>query len=139
MKRLFTFLLVCMLVGDAFGQTNVIDDRLQNVLTQSDDNVKISVNIILKSQMDSDDLKAQTRNAANRKERQATTVEELKKYSEKSQRDVLSLLKVEERNNSAAEIRCHWLVNAISCVTTKEVIYQLSSHPDVAAITYDEP
>lgn len=138
MKRLFTIMLVCLLIGNAFGQNDVIDDRLQNVLTQSDDNDMISVNIILKSQMKSDDLDAHTRSAANRKDRQAMAVEELKKYSEKSQQDVLSILKASERNNSVTDIHCHWLVNAINCKLTSDLIYKLSTHPDIETIAYDE-
>ena len=137
MKHLFTILLVCLFMGNAMGQTDVIDDRLQEMLNQNEGE-KISVNIILKSQISSDDLKAQTRSAADKESHRTIAVNELKKYSEKAQQNVLSVLKSAERNNNAADIRCHWLVNAINCRLTSDVIYELSTHPDVAMIAYDE-
>ena len=137
MKHLFTILLVSLFMGNAIGQTNVIDDRLQEVMYQNDGDM-ISVNIILKSQIDSDDLKSQTRNATDKKSKRTIAVTELKKYSEKSQHDVLSVLETGMRNNSVTDIRCHWLVNAINCKMTKDAIYELSTHPDVATIAYDE-
>ena len=124
-------------MGNAMGQTDVIDDRLQEMLNQNEGE-KISVNIILKSQISSDDLKAQTRSAADKESHRTIAVNELKKYSEKAQQNVLSVLKSAERNNNAADIRCHWLVNAINCRLTSDVIYELSAHPDVAMIAYDE-
>lgn len=137
MKHLFTILLLCLFMGGAIGQNVVIDDKLQEVLNQNQGE-KISVNIILKAQMNSDDLKVQTRDAADRKSQRTIAVSELKKYSEKSQHDVLTVLKSAERNNDVADIRCHWLINAINCKLTKDVIYELSVHPDVATIAYDE-
>lgn len=137
MKHLFTILLVCLFMGNAIGQTGVIDDRLQETLNQNGDEM-ISVNIILKSQINADDLKSKTRNAADRKSQRSIAVSELKKYSEKSQQEVLSVLKSAERNNDATDVRCHWLVNAINCKVTRDVIYELSAHPDVAAIALDE-
>lgn len=137
MKHLFTVLAFCLLIGNAFGQTNVIEENLQEVLNQNEGK-KISVNIILKSQISSDDLTMKTRNATDRKSQRTIAVDELKKFSEDSQNDVLSILNAEVRNNSVTDIRCHWLVNAIHCEATSDVIYKLSAHPDVAAIAYDE-
>lgn len=129
--------MVCLFVGDVFGQNAVIDDRLQEVLSHNEGE-KISVNIILKSQMNYDDLKSKTRSAVDRKSQRSIAVNELKKYSEKSQHDVLSILRAEERNSSVADIRCHWLVNAINCKLTSDLIYELSAHPDVETIAFDE-
>lgn len=137
MKRLFTILLVCLFVGDAIGQTDVIEDKLQEILNHNKGE-KISVNIILKAQMNHDDLKVMTRTAADKESQRSLTVNELKKYSERNQYDVLSILKTEEKRNSVSNIRCHWLVNAINCKLTSDVIYKLATHPDVASIAYDE-
>ena len=137
MKHLFTTLVFCLLIGKVFGQSNIIEDKLQEVLNQNDGK-KISINIILKSQIAAEDLKSEARTADDRKSQRDIVVYELKKYSEKSQKDILSVLKSEERNNSVTDIRCHWLVNAINCKATADIIYKLSTHPDVASISYDE-
>ena len=81
MKHLFTVLALCLLIGNAFGQTNVIEENLQEVLNQNEGK-KISINIILKSQIAAEDLKSEARTADDRKSQRDIVVYELKKYSE---------------------------------------------------------
>lgn len=39
-----------------------------------------------------------------------------------------------ERNGASSCIVAHWIVNAINCKADKEILYKLSSHPDVQSI-----
>lgn len=49
----------------------------------------------------------------------------------------MSILTSEQRNNQVTDIKCHWLSNAITCTTTRDVIYLLANHPDIEIIGID--
>ena len=65
-------------------------------------------------------------------------VSELKSFSEQSQKDILSLLKVCEVNGDVKDVKTHWLSNLVTCTTTKDYIYLLSEHNDVEILGYNE-
>ena len=50
----------------------------------------------------------------------------------------MSILDAEAKSGEVEDIRCHWLVNAISCSASSEVIYLIARHNDVEVIAYDE-
>ena len=133
MKKYLLITIAIIIFNNIFAQNiNVIEPELQEILNQKSDEL-ISVNIIFKSQMNSFDL---PRNIS-KDERRDFIIGELKHFSEKEQSDVMAILRSEERNDKAAKIRNHWLVNAINCELSHDVINQLSSHPDIAIIGYD--
>ena len=138
MKKLFLSLLIsCMLCGVCYAQNhNVIEYELQEVMNQKGDEM-IDVTIVLKSQIDDAKLQAMAGRTDDKMIQREIVVNELKDFSSRQQADVMSVLKAEETNGNVTAIRSLWIVNAISCETSREVIYQLSTHPDVAVISYN--
>ena len=131
-------LVACLLLSVFFvnAQNNVIDDELQKILNQKG-NDYIDVNIMLKAQMTSDDFAVLNCKSDSKEVRREIVTNELKKFAEKSQRDIMSVIKAEERSNSVIDIKTHWIANFINCKAKRDVIYQLASHPDVVLITYN--
>ena len=138
MKKLFLSLLIsCMLCGVCYAQNhNVIEYELQEVMNQKGDEM-IDVTIVLKSQIDDAKLQAMAGRTDDKMIQREIVVNELKDFSSRQQADVMSVLKAEETNGNVTAIRSLWIVNAISCEASREVIYNLSSHPDVAVISYN--
>ena len=138
MKKLFLSLLIsCMLCGVCYAQNhNVIEYELQEVMNQKGDEM-IDVTIVLKSQIDDAKLQAMAGRTDDKMIQREIVVNELKDFSSRQQADVMSVLKAEETNGNVTAIRSLWIVNAISCETSRDVIYQLSTHPDVAVISYN--
>ena len=137
MKKIFVLvagLFFCTLFANA--QNNVIDSELQNILNTKN-NDYIDVNIILKSQMSTEDFQALNCKSDSKEVRRELMINELKKHSQKTQENVLSFLNAEERNNNVIEVKSYWLTNFINCKASRDVIYQLASHPDVASIVYN--
>ena len=132
-KLLFALLLACSFVM-SYAQTNVIDKDLQEVLNRGDE--MISVNIILKSQLEPSSLRAIVDDNKEKSLRREVVVNELKSFAEKTQKDILSILKSEEMRGGVTSIKSHWLSNSITCTISKDLIYQLSTHDDVALIGY---
>lgn len=137
MKKIFVLvagLFLCTLFANA--QNNVIDNELQTILNQKNDDY-IDINIILKAQMSTAELSSLYCKSDSKEVRRELMVNELKKYSQRTQSDVLSFINAEERNDNVIDVKGFWLTNFINCKAKREVIYQLASHPDVASIVYN--
>ena len=136
-KSILLLLLTLFSLNLIYAQTNTIEPELQEVLNQKGDEM-ISVNIILKSQADVHKLQQIAAKASDRKSKREVVVNELKSFSKSTQSDLMSILDAEAKSGKVEDIRCHWLVNAISCSASSEVIYLIARHNDVEVIAYDE-
>ncbi|MBR5603301.1 MAG: S8 family serine peptidase [Bacteroidales bacterium] len=136
MRKIFYTLAFLFLSNIAFSQ-NTIDPILQEVLYQKD-NELVSVNIILKAQIDHDALQEKAKRVTDKKSRRDMLVDEFKLFTEKEQNEVMSILIAEERNGCVSDINSHWLSNAISCKASREVIHLLSKHNDIELIGHDK-
>ena len=137
MKKIFVLvvsLFLCVLFTNA--QNSIIDNELQKILNQRNDDY-IDVNIIFKSQMTSDNFAVLNCKSDSKEVRREVMINEMKKFAEKSQRDVMSVIYAEERSSKVIDVKSHWIANFINCKAKADVIYQLASHPDVALITYN--
>lgn len=138
MKKIILLLLFTSIF--ILGQSqkyNVIDHELQEVMNHKSDET-ISINIILKSQIDLDKLNTNNKRFNDKSSKRESFVKEFKEFSEKTQSDVLSILQSEKRSSRVSDIKCHWITNMINCNATRDVIYQLSNHPDIALIGYNK-
>ena len=139
MKKNILFLLVTLFSFNFINAQNVntIEPKLQEVLNQKSDEM-ISVNIILKSQIEEQRLRDLASKTDDRKSKREIVVDELKRFSKDTQNDIMSILDAEERNGKVSDVKCHWLVNAISCNASSEIIYNIAKHNDVSVIAYNE-
>ncbi|MBR0324220.1 MAG: S8 family serine peptidase, partial [Bacteroidales bacterium] len=136
-KSILLLLLTLFSLNLIYAQTNTIEPELQEVLNQKGDEM-ISVNIILKSQADVHKLQQIAAKANDRKSKREVVVNELKSFSKSTQSDLMSILDAEAKSGKVEDIRCHWLVNAISCSASSDVIYHIARHNDIEVIAYDE-
>ena len=136
-KNILLLLLTLFSLNLIYAQTSTIEPELQEVLNQKSDEM-ISINIILKSQADVQKLQQIAAKANDRKSKREVVVNELKSFSKSTQSDLMSILDAEAKSGSVKDIRCHWLVNAISCNASKDVIYHIARHNDVEFIAYNE-
>ena len=137
MKKIFVLvanLFFCIFLLNA--QNNVIDNELQKILNQKNDDY-VSINISLKTQMSSEELASSYCKSDSKEVRREIVINELKKFAEQSQKDVMSVINAEERSNGVVDVTSHWLINSISCKAKRDVVYQLSSHPDIASISHN--
>ena len=139
MKKNYIILFLALVLSTlTFAQNiNAIEPELQNILNQRNDEL-IDIQIYFKSNINSDRLNQASRKAQTKSEKKEIVVSELKAYSENIQADVMNILKAEELSGNVADIRNLWIANSISCKASKDVIYRLSSHPDVKIIGYDK-
>ena len=137
-KIIVSLLLAFCIISTGFAQNlSKIDPELQQLINQKGDDL-ISVNIILKSQLDVNKLNSRNQIFSERSTKRSAVLKEFKKFSEASQSDVLSILQAETRSNGVQDIKCHWITNMINCKVSGDVVVQLSQHPDIAAIAYNK-
>lgn len=142
--RLFilTVLLSILSCNNIFAQFNfvpedVIDSELREILEKNADD-KVSVNIMLKSQIDEKVLQASSARATDKESKRQIVVEKLKEFSKETQHEIISILQAEEKNSGVTDISSNWLINMINCTASAEVIYKLAEHPDVFHIFYNK-
>jgi subtilisin family serine protease len=138
MKRFFTLVLLSFcFVHLGFTQNNNVIDPELYVLMNSRSGDKISVNIILKENVDASSLNVR-KAFYNEDAKRTYMVNELKTQSEKLQADVLKTLKAVERSSQVTNINCHWLTNMINCTATPDAIMKIAEHPDVKAVIHNK-
>ena len=86
-KLLFALLVILSFSGLGFAQ--VIDADLQKAMSQKGDEM-ISVNIILKSQMDLKNLSKRAEGITDKYVRRDMLIDELKLFAEKEQSEIIS-------------------------------------------------
>lgn len=137
-KLIFTLFLALIMCDIMMAQSyNAIETELQNVMDQKNDEM-ISVNIVFKSQISSKELESKTRRTSDKSLQREIVIAELKDFSLRKQADIMSILQAEEISGTVKDINCLWIANAINCKATPDVIYKLSSHPDILSIGYDK-
>lgn len=138
MKRFLLFVLLSFsLINLAFAQQMAVIDPELYTLMNSKSGGKINVNIILKENIDANELNVR-KSFSSRDAQRTYMVEEMKKQAEKSQADVLQTLKANERSVQVTDIKCHWLTNMINCNATPDAILKIAEHPDVKAVFYNK-
>ena len=139
MKKIILLLLIsfCLIKVDYAQSLCDIDPELQQLLNSKEDEF-ISVNIILKSQIDVKNLDSRSQSFNERGQKRDAVLKEFKKFAEESQSDVLSVLQAETRSSNVRNVQSHWITNMINCEASRDAIYQLAKHPDVRAIAYNK-
>ncbi len=139
MKKIIVLLLLSLCIVDSINAQNLktIDNELQQLIAQKN-NELISINIILKSQIDVDRLNSRRTAFDDEDAKREAVLKEFKNFSEVNQSDVLSFLNAETRSSRVANVKAHWITNMINCEATSDVIYKLSEHHDVKAIIHNK-
>ena len=132
--KIFTVaFLLCFCTLCHAQQNSAIDEELLSLFADSD-NEKITINVILKSQVEPAKIKVRTSMCKDKRAAREMVVDELKENSINSQAAVLEYLERAVADGLVSNIRCHWVANVVTCDATKEVVQVLASHPDVLAV-----
>lgn len=131
MKKIILSLLLCLFMSLCFAQNdNVLTEDLQEILNQKNNDL-IDINILLKSQMPTEHLQSLNVKSDSKEVRREIVINELKKFSQQQQESVMAVIEAEAKNGNVTDINAHWLVNSINCKASRDVVYQLASHPDI--------
>ena len=134
MKKLTLFLLFSLFVS-GYAQT-VIDPLLSEEMSRCNEDEKIAVIVIMKSQYDRTQLNRRADDYATRAECREFVVNELKAFAEVSQYDLKQSLSEMERRDMMSSPTVLWMANALYFNATKAAIQSLALRNDVALIGF---
>jgi subtilisin family serine protease len=114
-----------------------IDDQLQQEMAQHEKSENLRINIILNEQYDQTEMQNKVQFINNKEEKRSFVVNELKNFSQETQKNLIMFLSGMEARSSVSDIQSLWIVNMITCYASIETIETLSLHPDVLIIGWD--
>ncbi len=129
---MITLALACM-----FAQAQVIDPLLQEEMNRRTDSEMIEITVLMKSRCDRNMLSQRASALPTRAERRAFVVDELKHFTEASQRDLKLALAEMEQQGEVTAPRTLWMSNSLYFSATKESILALAKRDDIAHIGYN--
>jgi cell division protein FtsL len=132
MKKMVYVLLVVMWVP-LFG---LISPDLQSLMTRTNSSDLVPIDIVLKKQMDVNELTRMVKHLS-KPERRARTAQILQNFSQENQAQILAFLRKMEAKNQVRNIQSLWILNAIYCEATPEVIQHLSKDQSIFYVDYD--
>ncbi len=115
----------------------VIDPLLSEEMARRNDDEKINVIVIMKSQYDRAQMNRQANYFATRSERREFVVNELKAFAEATQFDLRRSLDEMRRNDMTTEPTVLWMANALGLSANKAAIADLARRNDIEIIGYD--
>ena len=136
MKKLFTLILMAVCCMAGYAQA-VIDPLLSEEMARRNDDEKINVIVIMKSQYDRAQMNRQANYFATRSERREFVVNELKAFAEATQFDLRRSLDEMRRNDMTTEPTILWMANALGLSANKAAIADLARRNDIEIIGYD--
>lgn len=136
MKKLFTLILMAVCCMAGYAQA-VIDPLLSEEMARRNDDEKINVIVIMKSQYDRVQMNRQASYFASRSERREFVVNELKAFAEATQFDLRRSLDEMRRNDMTTEPTVLWMANALGLSANKAAIADLARRNDIEIIGYD--
>ena len=133
-KTIFT---IALALACMFAQAQVIDPLLQEEMNRRTDSEMIEITVLMKSRCDRNTLSQRASALPTRAERRAFVVDELKRFTEASQRDLkLALAEMQQKGEVTAP-RTLWMSNSLYFSATKETVLTLSKRDDIAHIGYN--
>ena len=129
-KTVFLLLAIVCLFGISYGQTKMSPDLIRATAGKSA-NEKTSIIITMAQQYDASGIEQRTL-YMSRKTRASFVVEELKRFSQESQTDLLNELNAAKAE--VDEIIPFWIFNGISCNANNNMIQAIAQRPDVSFV-----
>jgi subtilisin family serine protease len=116
---------------------NSVTKDLLDQMEQTSENELIRINIRLTNQFDVQNLE-EAFPALDRPGRRALVTNELKSFSQRTQKGVLDLIDQRSKTNEAELIYSLWINNVITAMASKDLIFELSQRSDIDRIDWDE-
>jgi len=134
MKKILLCLLAIGIVGIAEAKA-LIDPQLDEIIAKTRGDAQIEVMIVFDEQSNEDYLRNLVADLPRREQRYPV-VNYLKELSARTQSPLLDYLNLQTRSNKVSEIKSFWIINAVSCKATTEVINEIANRENVSLIAY---
>ncbi len=113
----------------------LIDPQIEEIAAIASAEQQIEVMFVLNEQSDEDYLRNLVADLPRREQRYPV-VNYLKELSARTQVPLIEFLNTQVSANKVSEIGSFWIINAVYCRATTEVIYEVADRPEIAMVTY---
>ena len=134
MRKLLFFLLSIGFVGLVQAKA-LIDPQLEEVIAKTRGDDQVEVLIVFNEQSDEDYLRNLVADLPRREQRYPV-VNYLKELSARTQAPLINYLSLQTQSNRVSDIQSLWIINAIYCKATPDIINDIANQQDVAFIAY---
>ena len=139
MKRLLTITTLLLLaamqgLAQSYHNNKITPDLLEEIYGSSKSNEMFQTIIVLNEQFDVQ-KSARDLQCLNKAQKKQYVIEELKTISKNSQKKVLDDLQQGQKADLVEDIQNFWIINAIGCSMTKDMVYAIAERPDVKFVT----
>ncbi len=133
--KLLTLGLMCALALDIVQARALIDPQLEEIIAKTRGDEQVEVLVVFNEQSDEDYLRNLVADLPRREQRYPV-VNYLKELSARTQESLLNFLNLQTASNKVSDIHSFWIINALYCKATPEVISEIANRSDVAMIAY---
>ncbi len=126
-------MLLLLLVAAGFA---TITPELERHMATAQTGARLPVHVVLKEQFDAG-LLNQLVDGMPRAQRRVEVARILQDFSAGQQQALLAWLEAEQAQGTVADVRPLWIINAVYCEATPEVIEALSQRAEVNYVNYD--
>lgn len=134
MKNILLCLLIVGIVVIVEAKA-LIDPQLNDVIAKTRGDEQIEIMIVLNEQSDEDYLRNLVADLPRREQRYPV-VNYLKDLSARTQEPLINYLTLQTASNKVSEVESFWIINAVYCKATIDVLNEIANMENVAFITY---
>jgi subtilisin family serine protease len=123
-------------IAQQFEYEKIAPDLLAEINASSKSGEMFQTIIVMNEQFDAQKSTRQTQQL-NKTQQRAFVMNELQTISSKGQKEVLADLQQGQKVALVEDIRSFWIVNAIGCSMTKDMVFAIADRPDVKFVMKD--
>ncbi|MEO0123600.1 MAG: S8 family peptidase [candidate division WOR-3 bacterium] len=134
MRSVYILIALISVVGVVEAKA-LIDPQLEEVIASVKDNDQVEILVVFNEQSDEDYLRNLVADLPRREQRYPV-VNYLKELSARTQEPLVNYLTLQTQSNKVSEIKSMWIINALYCKATPDIINEIANRNDVAFIAY---
>ncbi len=134
MNKILCSMLIIGFIAGMYARA-LIDPQIEEIATMTRAGDQIEVMFVLNEQSDEDYLRNLVADLPRREQRYPV-VNYLKELSARTQAPLIEYLNAQRSANKVSDIESFWIINAVYCKATTEVIYEVADRAEIAMVTY---
>lgn len=137
MKKISVILgLILVFFTSTFAQNKITPDLLEMMEQGKGTNDKFQVIIIMNDQLDAQKVSRNTQ-YLDKKQQREVVVNELQRLSSHGQIELMKDLDQGQKASLVEDVKTFWIINAVSCSATADVVRAIAERPDVMYVMKD--
>lgn len=139
-KTILVLVLTLLFIGSLSAQRasfqKITPDLVQEMERSNDADERFQVIIVMAEQLDATNTNQKTQ-YLNKEQQREVVVNDLMQLSKNGQAEIMKDLNQGQKANLVGNVKSFWIINAIGCSATKDMVYSIADRPDVRYVMKD--